>query len=93
MATQTITLTEWAGGLGFVNCVYNDANNRVTNLPYANNASRPAAVDVYGPTGTLEASVVLPPGASGVYNPTGSQRLAADGSLDGWRISSRGPAS
>lgn len=93
MATQTIRLTEWAGGLGFVDCTYNDANNRVASLPYANNASREAAVDVYGPDGTLEVSVVLPPGASGVYNPTGSQRLAADGSMDGWHISSRGPAS
>lgn len=93
MASQTITLAEWANGLGFVKCVYNDANNKVANLPYANNASRPAAVDVYAPDGSLEASVTLQPGASGVYNPVGNQQLAADGSMDGWRIASRGPAS
>jgi hypothetical protein len=92
MATQTITLTSWAGGRGFVNLVYNDANNRVSNLPYANNASGPATIDVYAPDGSLEVSVTLQVGASGVYNPVGNQQLKPDGSLDGWRIDSRGPA-
>lgn len=92
MASQTITLTQWANGLGFVNLVYNDANNRVNNLPYANNASRPAVIDVYNPAGTLEASITLQPGASGVYNPVGNQQLLPDGTLDGWRVDSRGPA-
>lgn len=106
MAEQMSTVTEWAGGKGYVRMFYDDATLAVNEFRYANGSTRgPAQVLVYNKQGRLVEptpgtgyTILLPPGSSEqVFPAPNNLDLVADAegalSLNGWRIESRGPGS
>jgi hypothetical protein len=103
MATQTITQTDWAGGKGYVNMVYDDVTLDVIEFRYANGSTRGSAdILVYNkqgkllePTPNTGYTLRLPPGSpEQVFSAPNNLDLdPVTGALNGWRIDSRGPAS
>lgn len=103
-AVDPIRLTSWAGGRGFVDMYYDDATTDATRFVCANGTPEAptrsgAYLRVYDKRGRLVEviagtgyTILLQPGESREFAAPPNLNLAADGSLNGWRLDSTGPA-